>query len=138
MKNPALPTVSRSTGKKWREKKKKSLVLFELDFTKCSLCGTCVRSAQKTHLSIPRNTTWRLLQRKRFTLTSSNGWRNGQNMTFYQIIAEGLFIAFIVLVILGSLITIRAKILMQTILGLAQHFSALPVFIFIWGARFSP
>jgi NADH-quinone oxidoreductase subunit I len=22
--------------------KKKSLVLFELDFTKCSLCGTCV------------------------------------------------------------------------------------------------
>ncbi len=40
-------------------------------------------------------------------------------MTFYQIIAEGLFIAFIILVILGSLITIRAKILMQTVLGLA-------------------
>ena len=40
-------------------------------------------------------------------------------MTFYQIIAEGLFFAFIILVILGSLITIRAKILMQTVLGLA-------------------
>jgi NADH-quinone oxidoreductase subunit J len=40
-------------------------------------------------------------------------------MTFYQIIAEGLFFAFIILVILGSFITIRAKILMQTVLGLA-------------------
>ncbi len=29
-------------GKKLEGQKKKSLVLFELDFTKCSLCGTCV------------------------------------------------------------------------------------------------
>jgi NADH-quinone oxidoreductase subunit I len=29
-------------GKKEEGKKKKTLALFELDFTKCSLCGTCV------------------------------------------------------------------------------------------------
>ena len=29
-------------GKKMEGKKKKTLALFKLDFTKCSLCGTCV------------------------------------------------------------------------------------------------
>ena len=30
--------------------KKKRLVLFELDFTKCSLCGTCVEVCPKSAL----------------------------------------------------------------------------------------
>ena len=57
-------------------------------------------------------------------------------MTFYQIIAEGLFIAFIILVILGSLITIRAKILMQTILGLAVALLGVAGIYFYLGSMF--
>jgi NADH-quinone oxidoreductase subunit I len=37
-------------GKKMEGKKKKSLILFELDFTKCSLCGTCVEVCPKDAL----------------------------------------------------------------------------------------
>ena len=57
-------------------------------------------------------------------------------MTFYQIIAEGLFIAFIILVILGSLITIRAKILMQTVLGLAVALLGVAGIYFYLGSMF--
>jgi len=57
-------------------------------------------------------------------------------MTFYQIIAEGLFFAFIILVILGSLITIRAKILMQTVLGLAVAFLGIAGIYFYLGSMF--
>ena len=38
------------TGEKMEGEKKKSLVLFELDFTKCSLCGTCVEVCPKNAL----------------------------------------------------------------------------------------
>ena len=57
-------------------------------------------------------------------------------MTFYQIIAEGLFIAFIVLVILGSLITIRAKMLMQAVLGLAVALLGVAGIYFYLGSMF--
>jgi NADH:ubiquinone oxidoreductase subunit 6 (subunit J) len=57
-------------------------------------------------------------------------------MTFYQIIAEGLFFAFIILVILGSLITIRAKILMQTVLGLAVALLGVAGIYFYLGSMF--
>ena len=57
-------------------------------------------------------------------------------MTFYQIVAEGLFIAFIILVILGSLITIRAKILMQTVLGLAVALLGVAGIYFYLGSMF--
>jgi NADH:ubiquinone oxidoreductase subunit 6 (subunit J) len=57
-------------------------------------------------------------------------------MTFYQFIAEGLFIAFIILVILGSLITIRAKILMQTVLGLAVALLGVAGIYFYLGSMF--
>jgi len=40
-------------------------------------------------------------------------------MTFYRYIAEGLFFAFVLLIIAGSFVTIRARILMHTVLGLA-------------------
>ena len=57
-------------------------------------------------------------------------------MTLYQIIAEGLFIAFVILVILGSLITIRAKILMQTVLGLAVALLGVAGIYFYLGSMF--
>jgi NADH:ubiquinone oxidoreductase subunit 6 (subunit J) len=57
-------------------------------------------------------------------------------MTFYQFIAEGLFVAFIILVILGSLITIRAKILMQTVLGLAVALLGVAGIYFYLGSMF--
>ena len=57
-------------------------------------------------------------------------------MTFYQIIAEGLFFAFIILVISGSLITIRAKILMQTVLGLAVALLGVAGIYFYLGSMF--
>jgi NADH-quinone oxidoreductase subunit I len=37
-------------GEKMEGEKKKALVLFELDFTKCSLCGTCVEVCPKSAL----------------------------------------------------------------------------------------
>ena len=57
-------------------------------------------------------------------------------MTFYQIIAEGLFFAFVILVIFGSLITIRAKILMQTVLGLAVALLGVAGIYFYLGSMF--
>ncbi|MFO7556412.1 MAG: NADH-quinone oxidoreductase subunit J [Desulfobacterales bacterium] len=57
-------------------------------------------------------------------------------MTFYQSIAEGLFFAFIILVILGSLITIRAKMLMQTVLGLAVALLGVAGIYFYLGSMF--
>ncbi len=57
-------------------------------------------------------------------------------MTFYQSIAEGLFLAFIILVILGSLVTIRAKMLMQTVLGLAVALLGVAGIYFYLGSMF--
>jgi len=57
-------------------------------------------------------------------------------MTFYQSIAEGLLFAFIILVILGSLITIRAKMLMQTVLGLAVALLGVAGIYFYLGSMF--
>jgi NADH-quinone oxidoreductase subunit J len=57
-------------------------------------------------------------------------------MTFYQIIAEGLFFAFVILVILGSLITIRAKMLMQAVLGLAVALLGVAGIYFYLGSMF--
>ncbi|MEJ2657162.1 MAG: NADH-quinone oxidoreductase subunit J, partial [Desulfobacterales bacterium] len=57
-------------------------------------------------------------------------------MTFYQSIAEGLFFAFIILVILGSIITIRAKILMKTVLGLAVALLGVAGIYFYLGSMF--
>jgi NADH-quinone oxidoreductase subunit J len=57
-------------------------------------------------------------------------------MTFYQAIAEGLFFAFILLVILGSILTIRTKILMHTVLGLAVAFLGTAGIYFYLGSMF--
>ncbi|MGA8179499.1 MAG: NADH-quinone oxidoreductase subunit J [Desulfobacterales bacterium] len=57
-------------------------------------------------------------------------------MTFYQSIAEGLFLAFILLVVLGSLITIRAKMLMKTVLGLAVALLGVAGIYFYLGSMF--
>ena len=57
-------------------------------------------------------------------------------MTFYQTIAEGLFFAFILLVILGSILTIRTKILMHTVLGLAVAFLGTAGIYFYLGSMF--
>ena len=57
-------------------------------------------------------------------------------MTFYQSIAEGLFFAFIILVVLGSFITIRAKMLMKTVLGLAVALLGVAGIYFYLGSMF--
>ena len=57
-------------------------------------------------------------------------------MTFYQTIAEGLFFAFILLVIVGSILTIRTKILMHTVLGLAVAFLGTAGIYFYLGSMF--
>lgn len=57
-------------------------------------------------------------------------------MTFYQSIAEGLFFAFILLVILGSFITIKTKILMHTVLGLAVALLGVAGIYFYLGSMF--
>ncbi len=57
-------------------------------------------------------------------------------MTFYQSIAEGLFFAFIILVVLGSLITIRTKMLMKTVLGLAVALLGVAGIYFYLGSMF--
>jgi NADH:ubiquinone oxidoreductase subunit 6 (subunit J) len=57
-------------------------------------------------------------------------------MTFYQSISEGLFFAFILLVVLGSFITIRAKMLMKTVLGLAVALLGVAGIYFYLGSMF--
>jgi NADH-quinone oxidoreductase subunit J len=57
-------------------------------------------------------------------------------MTFYQYIAEGLFFAFVLLVITGSLITIRARILMHTVMGLAVALLGVAGIYFYLGSMF--
>jgi NADH:ubiquinone oxidoreductase subunit 6 (subunit J) len=57
-------------------------------------------------------------------------------MTFYQSIAEGLFFAFIILVVLGSFITIQAKMLMKSVLGLAVALLGVAGIYFYLGSMF--
>jgi NADH-quinone oxidoreductase subunit J len=57
-------------------------------------------------------------------------------MTFYQYIAQGLFFAFVLLIIAGSLITIRARILMHTVLGLAVALLGVAGIYFYLGSMF--
>lgn len=57
-------------------------------------------------------------------------------MTFYQYIAEGLFFTFMLLVITGSFITIRARILMHTVLGLAVALLGVAGIYFYLGSMF--
>jgi NADH:ubiquinone oxidoreductase subunit 6 (subunit J) len=57
-------------------------------------------------------------------------------MTFYQSIAEGLFLAFILLVVLGSILTIRTRVLMHTVLGLAVAFLGTAGIYFYLGSMF--
>ena len=57
-------------------------------------------------------------------------------MTFYQYIAEGLFLVFVLLIIAGSFITIRARILMHTVLGLAVALLGVAGIYFYLGSMF--
>lgn len=57
-------------------------------------------------------------------------------MTFYRYIAEGLFFAFVLLIIAGSFITIRARILMHTVLGLAVALLGVAGIYFYLGSMF--
>ena len=57
-------------------------------------------------------------------------------MTFYQNIAEVLFFAFILLIITGSFIVIRTRILMHTILGLAVTLLGVAGIYFYLGSMF--
>jgi NADH-quinone oxidoreductase subunit J len=57
-------------------------------------------------------------------------------MTFYQYIAEGLFVAFVLLIVAGSVVTIRAKILMHTVLGLAVALLGVAGIYFYLGSMF--
>jgi NADH:ubiquinone oxidoreductase subunit 6 (subunit J) len=57
-------------------------------------------------------------------------------MTFYQYIAEGLFFVFVLLIMAGSFITIRARILMHTVLGLAVALLGVAGIYFYLGSMF--
>lgn len=57
-------------------------------------------------------------------------------MIFYQNIAEVLFLAFILLVIGGSFIVLRTKILMHTVLGLAVTLLGVAGIYFYLGSMF--
>jgi NADH:ubiquinone oxidoreductase subunit 6 (subunit J) len=57
-------------------------------------------------------------------------------MTFYQYIAQGLFFTFVLLIIAGSFITIRARILMHTVLGLAVALLGVAGIYFYLGSMF--
>ena len=57
-------------------------------------------------------------------------------MMFYTKIAELLFFAFILLVVVGSLISIRAKMLMHTVLGLAVALLGVAGIYFYLGSMF--
>jgi NADH-quinone oxidoreductase chain I len=53
-------------GKKMEGQKKKSLVLFEQDFTKCSLCGTCVETCPADALEFSREYNLAAFSREAF------------------------------------------------------------------------
>ena len=53
-------------GEKLEGKKKKTLVLFELDFTKCSLCGTCVEVCPTTALEFSQEYNLAAFSREAF------------------------------------------------------------------------
>ncbi len=53
-------------GKKMEGKKKKTLVLFALDFTKCSLCGTCVEICPTKALEFSREYNLAAFSREAF------------------------------------------------------------------------
>lgn len=57
-------------------------------------------------------------------------------MIFYQNVAEVLFLAFIVLVIGGSFIVLRTKVLMHTVLGLAVTLLGVAGIYFYLGSMF--
>lgn len=57
-------------------------------------------------------------------------------MTFYQNVAEILFFAFILLIVAGSFIVIRTRILMHTILGLAVTLLGVAGIYFYLGSMF--
>jgi NADH-quinone oxidoreductase subunit I len=45
-------------GLKREGEKKKSVTEFKLNFTKCSLCGSCVEACPRTRCSSRASTTW--------------------------------------------------------------------------------
>ncbi|MBF0397931.1 MAG: NADH-quinone oxidoreductase subunit J [Desulfobacterales bacterium] len=57
-------------------------------------------------------------------------------MIFYKYISEFLFIAFIMLVFLGSLLAVRAKVLMHGVLGLAVSILGVSGLYFYLGSMF--
>jgi NADH:ubiquinone oxidoreductase subunit 6 (subunit J) len=57
-------------------------------------------------------------------------------MIFYQSIAEVLFFVFIFLVVLGSFITLRTKVLMHTVMGLAVALLGVAGIYFYLGSMF--
>jgi NADH:ubiquinone oxidoreductase subunit 6 (subunit J) len=57
-------------------------------------------------------------------------------MTFYQYIAEALFFAFVLLIITGSFIVVKTRILMHTVLGLAVTLMGVAGIYFYLGSMF--
>lgn len=57
-------------------------------------------------------------------------------MMVYQLIAEGIFFGFIVLILFGSLLTVRARLLMHAVLGLAVAFIGVAGLFFHLGSPF--
>ncbi|WP_305044841.1 NADH-quinone oxidoreductase subunit J family protein [Geoalkalibacter sp.] len=57
-------------------------------------------------------------------------------MILYRYLAEGIFFAFIVLIFFGSLLTVRARLLMHAVLGLAVAFIGVAGLFFHLGSPF--
>ncbi|MBF0100169.1 MAG: NADH-quinone oxidoreductase subunit J [Desulfobacterales bacterium] len=57
-------------------------------------------------------------------------------MIIYRYIAEGLFIGFIMLVMSGSILAVRSRILMHAVLGLAVSFLGVAGLYFFLGSMF--
>lgn len=57
-------------------------------------------------------------------------------MTLYRFLAEGLFFGFIILILCGSLVTVKARLLMHAVLGLALAFIGVAALFFHLGSPF--
>ena len=62
-------------GAKLDGAKKKSVTKYMLDFTKCSLCGSCVEACRDGAIRFSTSTTWPARTRRTTSWTSSSAWK---------------------------------------------------------------
>lgn len=66
-------------GVKLEGEKKKSVTEYKLDFTKCSLCGSCVEACRDNAIRFSKNYNWATTHKEEFVLDLFNrGQQEGQ------------------------------------------------------------